>query len=56
MIFLLIDGLRLDKFSGKISNTTYLISGEKAGTKLKKAIELGIKILNEYEFNQLLSI
>ena len=31
-------------------NTDYLIIGEKAGSKAQKAIDLGIKILNEDEF------
>lgn len=32
------------------NNTDYLITGEKAGSKLKKANELGITIINEDEF------
>lgn len=31
-------------------NTDYLICGEKAGSKLAKAQSLGIKILSEVEF------
>ena len=31
-------------------NTTYLIAGEKAGSKLTKAQELGITVLNEQQF------
>ncbi len=34
--------------------TDFLLSGEKAGSKLKKAQELGIKIINEKEFKLLL--
>ena len=30
--------------------TDFLIVGEKAGSKINKATELGIKILNEKEF------
>jgi DNA ligase (NAD+) len=36
-------------------NTTYLILGADAGSKLEKAIALGIKCLNESEFQQLLA-
>lgn len=35
--------------------TDYLIYGEKAGSKLAKAQELGIKILSEQEFLDILS-
>ena len=35
--------------------TTFLVYGEKAGSKLKKAQELGIKILNETEWSDLLT-
>jgi DNA ligase (NAD+) len=39
------------KASGSISkNTDYLICGDKAGSKLDKAKELGIKVLTEQEF------
>ncbi len=41
---------------GSISkNTDYVIVGDKAGSKLTKAQELGIKILSEDDFQQLLS-
>ena len=36
--------------SGISKNLDYLIVGEKAGSKLKKAEALGIRILNEEEF------
>ena len=35
-------------------NTDYLIYGEKAGSKLKKAKELNIKVLSEDEFYKIL--
>ena len=45
------------KVNASIStNTNYLIAGEKAGNKLKKAKELGLKILNEDELKKLLSV
>lgn len=34
--------------------TTYVLAGESAGEKLKKAKELGVKIINETEFKKLL--
>lgn len=42
------------KVSGSVSTKTdYLIAGEKAGSKLAKAQELGIKVLSEQEFIEL---
>jgi DNA ligase (NAD+) len=42
------------KVTGSVSkNTTYLLAGEAAGSKLAKARTLGVKILNESEFNKL---
>jgi len=43
------------KTSSSISkNTSYLLCGEEAGSKLDKAIDLGVKVINEEEFMALL--
>lgn len=44
------------KVSGSVSkNTTAVLAGEKAGSKLDKAVELGIKLINENEFVAILN-
>lgn len=48
------------KAGGKVSDsvsakTTYLLAGENAGSKLKKAEKLNVTILNEEEFNKLIA-
>ncbi|MDJ1646010.1 NAD-dependent DNA ligase LigA [Mycoplasma sp. M5725] len=50
----------IENSSGKISssiskNTNYLLCGDNAGSKLEKAIKLGIKVINENEFEELLN-
>ena len=45
----------IESFGGKAASsvtkkTSYVVAGEKAGSKLRKAEELGIKILTEQEF------
>lgn len=43
------------KVSGSVSKKTdYLIAGEEAGSKLTKALDLGVKVLNEEEFEELI--
>ncbi len=50
----------IEKFGGKTSssvskNTSFLLVGENPGSKFEKAKELGIKILNENEFLELVN-
>jgi DNA ligase (NAD+) len=43
------------KTSGSVSKkTSFVLAGEKAGSKLDKARELGVRVLNEAEFNELI--
>ena len=48
----------IEKYGGKTSSsvskkTNYVLAGEEAGSKLTKAQELGIKIISEEEFEQM---
>jgi DNA ligase (NAD+) len=43
------------KVSGSVSKkTSYVLAGEEAGSKLTKAKELGVKIIDEYEFLEMI--
>ena len=49
----------IEKFGGKVSGTVskktdYVLAGEEAGSKLTKAQTLGIKIISEEEFQELI--
>jgi DNA ligase (NAD+) len=45
------------KVSGSVSkNTNYLLAGDKAGSKLAKAENLGVKVLTEDEFHAMIDI
>ena len=49
----------IEKFGGKVSGsvskkTSYVVAGEEAGSKLTKAQNLGIQVLSEQEFMELI--
>ena len=51
----------IEEFGGNTSNsvskkTTYVLAGEDAGSKLTKAQQLGIRILTEEEFNEMIKL
>ena len=44
-----------DRVSGSVSKkTAYVLAGEAAGSKLTKAQELGVKIIDEAKFNDMI--
>ena len=50
----------IESFGGKTSSsvskkTSFVIAGEEAGSKLKKANDLGIKVISEDEFETMIS-
>ena len=46
---------RGDKVAGSVSKKTdFVVAGADAGGKLAKAAELGVKVINEVEFLQLM--
>ena len=52
-------GMIIEEFGGKVSssvskNTDFVLAGDEAGSKLKKAQSLGIKIIDETEFNKMI--
>ena len=50
----------IERFGGKASGsvsakTTYVLAGEEAGSKLRKANELGITVITEAQFDEMIS-
>ena len=52
-------GELIESFGGKLSGsvskkTNYVLAGEDAGSKLEKARQLGVKVIDEKEFTSML--
>jgi hypothetical protein len=50
----------IEKYGGKTTssvskNTAFVLAGEAAGSKLEKAKQLGIKVISEDEFNEMIN-
>lgn len=51
----------IEKYGGRVSSsvskkTTHVLAGEDAGSKLKKAVELGVNIITEDDFGKMIKI
>ena len=49
----------IENFGGKVSSsvskkTSYVLAGEEAGSKLQKAIDLGVMVIDETEFKNMI--
>ena len=49
----------IENFGGKVSGsvskkTSYVLAGEEAGSKLTKALDLGVTIISEQEFKDMI--
>ena len=49
----------IESYGGKASSsvskkTSYVLAGEHAGSKLKKAADLGVTVINEEQFNEMI--
>lgn len=50
----------IESLGGKVSSsvskkTSFVLAGEEAGSKLEKAMNLGVKVINEKEFLELIN-